>query len=281
MQQSPAGNEDFGGSDVFESLNQYFLLFFALCCLMSSIFIQEFFITIEQFRLGIAVAPLAGIVLPVFLLTRRFRGSIRRQLRFGGLRAVRTSQIIAATLCMVVVVDHVYLVSQQFMPVSDHYLEGLKALKPTGPGAAILTFIGLCVVVPVAEEIVFRGLIQRIFDRNMGGVLAMCLAGVLFGAVHFNPELLLSMVCFGLFLGFIFYATSNLTYTILAHATLNGVAFVQLTFEPVGEMHPAPFYLRSWWYLPVAAALALLLMREIKRGVDPTPQETPKQSEQD
>jgi hypothetical protein len=113
----------------------------------------------------------------------------------------------------------------------------------------------------------------------MGGVTALCLAGVLFGAVHLNPELLLSMISFGLFLGFIFYATSNLTYAILGHAALNTVAFLQLTLEPLGDPRAAPFYLESGWYFPAAAGVAALLMREIKRGAAKTPQVTSNPSE--
>lgn len=280
MQENAGGNEDFGGGGVFESLNQYLLLTFTLSCVLSSVFIQEVFITIEQFRLGITVAPLLGIVLPVFLLTRRFGSGFRNQLRLGRLRVIRSAQVLVATLCMVVVVDHVYIVSQQFMPVSDHYLDGLKALKPTGVWSTILTFVGLCVIVPLSEEIAFRGLIQRIFERNMGGTLAVCLAGVLFGAVHLNPQLLLSMICFGLFLGFISYATSNLTYAILGHAILNTVAFLQLTLEPVVDPHPAPFYLRNGWYFPAALGIVALIVRQIKRGATPAPHATSDHSEQ-
>ncbi len=269
MQEGHEGNHEINRRNIFEALNQYYLLFFALSSVLASVFLQEIFIAVGQFRLGIVVAPVVGIVLPVLILTRRFGSGFRDQLRITKPRLVTTAQVFAATVTMVVVVDHVYVISQQFMPETDTYVEGLKALKPDGLWSAIVTFTGLCVIVPFAEEIVFRGLIQRVFSRNMSGVIAFVVAGVLFGVVHLSPQLLLSMSCFGVFLGFIFYATSNLTYTILSHSVLNTVAFLQLTFEASYDFSTAPFYVQEWWYLPVAVGIVVILLREIKRGVTP------------
>lgn len=272
MQEGPESNSDLDARSVFEVFNQYFLLFFAMCCIFSSVFVQEIFIAVEQYRLGITAAPLLGIILPIFLLTRRFQKGFAEQLRIAHPRVTPTLYVTLATIAMVVVVDHVYVISQQFMPEPEAYLEGLKLLKPSGALSTVLTFIGLCVAIPLAEEVVFRGIIQRVFERNMGGVPALLLAGLFFGVVHFNPQLLLSMTCFGIFLGFIFWVTSNLTYTILAHAVLNTIALAQLTFGADDDMTVAPFYLKQWWYLPLAVAFILILMREMKKGAaSPTP----------
>ena len=103
----------------------------------------------------------------------------------------------------------------------------------------------------------------------MSGVIAFVVAGVFFGAIHLSPHLLLSMSCFGVFLGFVFYATNNLTYTVLSHAVLNTVAFLQLTLDTSDDFTTAPFYIQDWWYLPIAVGIVLILMREIKRGATP------------
>jgi hypothetical protein len=73
MQEHPDSNWEFEPVDIFSSLNQYFLLIFSMTCILSSVFLQELFVSFDQFRLGIAVAPVFGIILPVFLLTKRFR----------------------------------------------------------------------------------------------------------------------------------------------------------------------------------------------------------------
>jgi membrane protease YdiL (CAAX protease family) len=281
MQERPEGNHEFDNRTIFEVSNQYFLLFFALCCLLSSVFIQEIFWSIEQFRLGISVAPLVGIILPVFLLTRRFKSGLRPQLRIGPIQTATAFYVILATITMVVVVDHAYVFSQKFMPAPDGYLEGLKELKPEGFWPTLLTFAGLCLVVPFSEELVFRGIIQRVFHRNMGGVPSIVLAGVFFGVIHLNPQLLLAMTCFGVFVGFIFFVTSNLSYAMLAHAALNTIAFLQLALEPAEAIHVAPFYVEDWWYLVLALGILGLLLWKIKTGatpIAPTPLGLPEDS---
>lgn len=275
MEDFSRGNQEIDRRSLFEALNHYYLLFFSFSCIVASIFLQQIFVAMDQFRLGIAIAPVVGILLPVFILARRFHPGVRRQLSIARPRPIPSILVTVATIIMVAIVDNVYVISQHFLPTPHYYLEGLKELKPTGLGSAALTFVGLCLVVPAAEEIVFRGIVQRVFQRNMTPFVSIVLAGVFFGVIHLSPQLLLSMTCFGVFLGFVFHTTSNLTYTILSHGVLNAVAFVQLTFETDEDMATAPFYVQDWWYLPLAVVLVVILSREIKRGATPPPAAAP------
>jgi membrane protease YdiL (CAAX protease family) len=219
-----------------------------------------------RLQIGITVAPVVGIILPIYLLTRRFKRGLRRQLLI--LRpTLRTGlYVMIATFFAVVIVDFIYMFSQKYMLPPVDYVEGLKELKPTGAFSTVITFVGLCVIVPIGEEIIFRGIIQRVFARNMGGVLALVLAGAFFGVIHLTPQLLLSMVAFGIYLGFLFYATSNLFYPIFAHCLLNAVGFVQLVSAPVDEASAPPFYVQNIWMLIPALIAIGYLLYQIKKG---------------
>jgi len=278
MQEPSGGNYEVEDQTIFAALNQYFLLFFSVSCVLSSVFIQELFLMARQFHLGIALSPLFGIVLPIYVLTRRFATGFRGQLCIFGLDWRLTSFVVVATLAMVVVVDFVYVFSQMFLPEPEGYIDSLRRIKPDSVVTFALTFIGLCVAVPIAEEIVFRGMIQQVFERNMSAVIAIALAGVFFGAIHFNPQLLLSMTCFGVFLGYIFYVTGNLTYTIISHAVLNLVAFAQLAFFTDENMRESPFYLESTWMLVASVVVIVALLRAIKKGAS---REAPKTDSRD
>lgn len=274
MDENNESNLDFEQLDIFSTLNNYFLLLFSLTCILGSVFIQQLFMIGGQLQLGIAVAPIFGIIVPVYLVVRRFRGGFRGQLQIHRPTLRTGLYVLIATFFAVVIVDYIYVLSQKFMLPPVDYVEGLKELKPTGPLSIFITFFGLCVIVPIGEEIIFRGIIQRVFERNMGGIVALFLAGAFFGVIHLTPQLLLSMVAFGIYLGFLFYTTSNLFYPILAHCVLNSVAFVQLISTPVEEAAQTPFYVRNIWTLvPALIALAYLLY-QIKKG-DPVKTKTP------
>ncbi|MCZ6765996.1 MAG: type II CAAX endopeptidase family protein [bacterium] len=281
MDERPESNYDLEEPTLFNTGNPYFLLFFAASCLFSTFFLQQVLVIANQTRLSITLAPTAGILLPIYILTRRFPLGLRDQLRIHKPDMRVLLWVVMASLAIVIVVDYLYIFSQRVLPPPENYLEGLKNIRPTNVWTAVVTFFGLCIVVPVAEEIIIRGIVQRVFARNMGDLLAFLLAGALFGVIHLNPHLLASMVTFGIFLGFIFYATRNLTYAIVAHATLNCVAFVQLSLADEEDMEMAPFYLQEIWYLFAAAALVGILLWQIKKGSpsDDEPPEDPLNSQ--
>lgn len=275
MQENYPGNTDLEPLDVFEAFNDYLLLSLAISCILTSVFvIQPIFMLAGQLHLGISIAPMVGIVLPFFLIMRRFPRGFRAQLCIRAPAPGATFQVVLATLAMVVIVDHAYVLSRPLLPPPNDYIEGLTRLKPDDWFTQVLTFVGLCIAVPFAEEIVFRGMIQQVFARNMGPNLAFVLAGSVFAVLHLSPHLLLSMICFGIFLGYVFHATHNLTYTIISHAVLNAVAFAQLMFAVDENLESAPFYVQKWWTLLVALVVVLILLMEIKKGASAWP-ETP------
>jgi membrane protease YdiL (CAAX protease family) len=171
MEDDFKGNHELGPPNIFSAFNNYVLLFFGVTCLLSSVFIQQLFFMLDELRAGLVVAPILGIILPVYAITRRFPTGLRRQLLIRRPRFFLTLYVFLATFAVVVIVDYIYAVSQTFMEPAADYVEGLKKLKPTGAVATAVTYLGICVLVPLAEEIVFRGLVQRIFSRNMGRCL--------------------------------------------------------------------------------------------------------------
>ena len=252
--------------DVFTAVNNYFLLFFCASCVLSSMYIQQLFFMLGQYRLGIGVSSVLGILLPIYLLMRKFPAGVRQQVRIARPQVHRMVLVVILTLAAVVLIDQIYVINQRITPVPEDYADTIRELKPTNVLDFAITFMGLCVLVPVAEEAVFRGLIQQVFTRNMGPLIGVTFAGAIFGAVHLNAHLLISITAFGLFLGFLFNYNGNLTYTIVAHAIFNGVALAELTLFPDVGGGDLPVYLRDVWVVVVALVLFVFLVAKIREG---------------
>ena len=252
--------------DLFTIVNNYFLLFFCISCVLSSMFIQQLFITAGQYRVGIGVSSLLGIIVPIILLTRKFPRGFVGQVRLSKARVHRLILVVVAAAAAVVLVDQIYIINQHFSPVPEEYAEQIRELKPEGAFQFVVTLVGLCLLVPVAEEMVFRGMIQRIFTRNMGPLAGVLLAGAIFGAVHLNAHLLISITAFGWFLGFLFEATGNLVYPMVAHAIFNGVALAQLVTDESVERGNLPLYLQDVWIVVASLVIFVFLMVKIKEG---------------
>jgi hypothetical protein len=229
-------------------------------------YIQQLFLTAGENRIGIGASALIGLLLPAYLLLRRFPGGMRRQLRMARPQIHRFILVMVATAAVVVLVDQIYVVNQRLSPVPDDYAEAIRELKPANAMQFAITFVGLCLLVPVAEEVIFRGLIQQIFTRNMLPVLAVILAGATFGAVHLSAHLLVSIAVFGCFLGYIYYVTGNLTYTIIAHAIFNTVAFAQLAFQSERDASSLPVYLTDIRIVVGSLVIFVFLLFKIKEG---------------
>lgn len=253
-------------ADLFETVNPYALLFFAASCLFASIAVQDLFYLAGRHRDGIGAAALAGVVLPAWLLTRRFEGGMRGQLRLHRPNARTLAHVALATLCAVVVVDEIYSISQRWFPASEAYRSLVSDLRPDSVASFVSVALGLCVLVPLAEEIVFRGFVQQVLERNVGGTAGFVLAGLLFGAAHLDAHLLLSVCAFGLFVGWVFHATRNLTDAVAAHAVFNTVAFVQLVTSTDETLDAPPFYLRDERILVGATVVLVLLLVRMPRG---------------
>jgi membrane protease YdiL (CAAX protease family) len=97
----------------------------------------------------------------------------------------------------------------------------------------VVLLVSAVIAAPVVEEVLFRGVILPAFLGSMPAALALGLQGVLFGVVHFDPELgagnlglvvVLSVV--GLVLGVGTWLLRRLLPAIIAHAIFNGVVMV-------------------------------------------------------
>jgi CAAX protease family protein len=99
-----------------------------------------------------------------------------------------------------------------------------------GGGVLALRLIGLVVLAPAAEELVFRGvLFARIYETRLGKTGAIVLPAVLFAVLHVQYSVLeMSFIAIdGLFFGLARYQSRSLFVPILLHASGNAFAACQ------------------------------------------------------
>jgi membrane protease YdiL (CAAX protease family) len=138
-----------------------------------------------------------------------------------------------------VLVPLLYLPLRPLVPHLDRRLSG-PAHHLTGgfPGAS-LALIGFLtvVVVPIVEELLFRGVLLRALVRLfrgagplLGPTLAVVATGVLFGLAHDEGLELLGLAAFGMVLSWLAYRTGRLGPGMLAHGAFNLVAVVSTAY---------------------------------------------------
>lgn len=93
-------------------------------------------------------------------------------------------------------------------------------LRHWPPGIGMV-LTGAVFFAPMAEEAFFRGLLYPLLRARWRPTAAVVVSGLLFGAAHLNPGLLLPLSLGGMLLAFVYERTGSLVASGLGHALLN------------------------------------------------------------
>ena len=91
----------------------------------------------------------------------------------------------------------------------------------SGDGGLFWTILSTCLVVPIAEEVIFRGIILNEFRRVMPLWVAVVLQGIVFALFHMNFIQSLYVVIPGILLGAVYAWTRSLIVPIIMHVCFN------------------------------------------------------------
>jgi len=100
-------------------------------------------------------------------------------------------------------------------------------------GEIITYFVLVCIIAPIVEEIIFRGYVYAGIRRLVGAPQAMLLGGLLFWAVHLNPDALLLITLIGITLSYVYERTRSLLPGMVAHGLHNAVVLAALVVHSI------------------------------------------------
>lgn len=98
---------------------------------------------------------------------------------------------------------HFYFFSKSHQPYDFYYL------------------IGVLVVAPILEEIVFRNILLNSLLNSYSKNKSIIISSVAFGLVHGNPIQIIFATIIGFFLGIVYVQKKNIGYTIVLHFSAN------------------------------------------------------------
>ncbi len=190
-----------------------------------------------RYAVGIALeCVLAGGVL---LLARWESRSVRRtlRLRWVGWMPLMLSAIIGVGIWIVSVgLNAVMVLLVGYVtPVSP-------AAYPSNSLEAVLLLAATVLAAPLCEEVVFRGYVQRAYER-WGSWAGILLAGSVFVLYHLRFQGLLSLIPVTLTLGIIAWRTDSLWPAVVLHAVFNSLAsLVTVTMTALPFLHTVVFF---------------------------------------
>ena len=110
-------------------------------------------------------------------------------------------------------------------------------------GTVVYELLGSCLMVPIAEELLFRGVVYQRLKGMMGAVpQAIVLSALIFGAVHFNLVQFLYATVLGCLLAYLYEKTEHFYIPVLGHIAANTIAVwraetgaLSFAYEPSAE----------------------------------------------
>lgn len=117
--------------------------------------------------------------------------------------------------------------------VTNRPVEAPEQISVDQPSAILLVMIGISVIVlaPIAEELLFRGVIFRGLRNWAKPGVAIVVSAVFFGIAHLIPLVIPPIFVLGLLLAWIVETRGSLVPSIAAHVTFNVIGFTFLLFE--------------------------------------------------
>ena len=109
----------------------------------------------------------------------------------------------------------------------ESYAEASAALNDN----SLIMVLASVVAAPIAEEIIFRGLILSRLKRAMPGWLAVVLSALVFGLCHGQPVWMAYAFVLGLFFGLMAHRSGSILPSLLAHFIFNGIGQLGAALE--------------------------------------------------
>lgn len=98
-------------------------------------------------------------------------------------------------------------------------------LKADNWGVFTFNLFLIAVIPAFAEEMLFRGVLQKTFQEMFKNIhIAILVSAFIFSAIHLQFYGFLPRFVLGIILGYVFFFTGNLWFPILAHFANNGMA---------------------------------------------------------
>ena len=101
-------------------------------------------------------------------------------------------------------------------------------LLPSGALGVAIAVLLLVVVAPIAEEVVYRGVLLSALSDRWGTVAGVAGSAVVFSAVHLSLVGFVPLLVMGALFGWLFVKSRSLPVAILAHATYNALGVIAL-----------------------------------------------------
>ncbi|MEJ8554699.1 CPBP family intramembrane glutamic endopeptidase [Tepidibacter sp. Z1-5] len=90
----------------------------------------------------------------------------------------------------------------------------------------IIAFASICIVAPIYEELIYRGIILKGLSRKYNDKIGIIVSALLFAVMHMNLQQAINAFFIGVIFGYLYLKTKSIYISMFAHFINNGVGII-------------------------------------------------------
>jgi len=214
--------ENLNENGIFSPI-QIFILFLITIILVS--FIGVIIILIGGSTYSLLTELL--IILPAFIFSIQLKMPLKKTFRLNKINPSIILYSVIISLAIFIIGDELDRIIFQLFPMPDELYQSMnKLLHIHSFKDAIILIAAGVLFAAFAEEMLFRGVLQRSLEHFREPAIAIVLSSVLFSIIHFNPWAALQIMFLGLFLGYLAWKANSIFPAIVLHGINNLLSII-------------------------------------------------------
>jgi hypothetical protein len=196
---------------------------------------------VDGFRLITMLGQILFLLVPTLLLTKLATFDLKGFLRLNRVSILQSVLAVIGIFSLQLILQ-VYMAFQDKIPLPQSIQPQLNQIKQAIEEAykvlagssnlpeMFFVILVIALVPAFAEEILFRGLVQRSLEKSLNVTRGVIITGLVFGVFHLNPFSFVPLAAIGIYLGFLTSISGSIYSSIIAHFFNNLLAVLALYF---------------------------------------------------
>jgi hypothetical protein len=193
-----------------------------------------------------AVVIYGLVVLGIYLFAARRNGWATLGIRAASWQAYVVTPLFVFVAFVGMAAMSIIIMLLRGEPVENPQVQALTGGQPFTALTFVMLFVLVAVLVPIAEELFFRGMLYPLLRQHWGATGAVIISAWIFAAAHFILILFPSFLLVGLLLGLLREKSGSLLPCILFHAIQNSIVLMLVSGQ-LSEMSTPASLITQWW----------------------------------
>lgn len=195
------------------------------------------------------------MLVPILFFLSSRKESFKHRLRLNPIGAPVLLPVLLVSVGVIILADEYDRLVSLLFPPPDFLLGIESLLVMDSLGIALITILTIVIIAPVAEELIFRGFLQKFLEEAwQDPTRAILITSLFFAVIHMNPYWATQIYFLGVVLGYLAWRTGSIIPGIILHSLNNVFALAFITLAPSEDS----VYLWNGHVAPMVLILSLV-----------------------